>query len=127
MLNTEKILNNSGLDFETGFFGDYLHHVEFNDFTELMAYLDGDDNCNCIQDSVSEYADSSVDVYNYNLRVWAAENYDYVEQAVDEGLVDTNNFDYHKAIQCGQYIYYQEKIYEDIEALKEHIQDKYEF
>jgi hypothetical protein len=87
----------------------------------------GGDDSNYIGDSVSEYVDSLIDIYNYDLRKWAVDNYDYVEQAVSEGLVNTENFDFHGAIQTGQYLYHQEKIYDDIELLKEHIKETYKF
>ena len=63
-----------------------------------------------------------IDIYYYELRKWAVENWTYVEEANAEGL-GTNGVDYHKDIQAGQYLYFQalandyvEEIYNDIKV-----------
>ena len=50
-----------------------------------------------------EIIDSHTDVYHYDLRVWAVENWKYIEEALEEGICEGVN-DYHKMIQAGQYI-----------------------
>ena len=62
-----------------------------------------------------EIIDSQIDIYYYDLRKWAVDNYDYCEKAIDEGLTDGS--DYHAMIQAGQYVYYQREAYEYIEEL----------
>lgn len=66
--------------------------------------------------ALHELIDSNIDIYYYDLRKWAVDNWKYVEDAVSQGLVDTSNFDYHSAIQAGQYLQLQEQVNE---ALKE--------
>lgn len=75
--------------------------TDINNDYELYDALDYDG-------SIHEMIDKNIDIYYHDLRQWAVDNYDYVEDAVNEGLVDTSDFDYHKAIQWGQYVYLRE-------------------
>lgn len=83
------------------------------DWADDVADYDG-----YVCDVFSEVADSYVDIYYNKLLDWVSEpgNYDYVENAVQEGLVDTQNFDMIKAIQMGQY----EQIREEMESEFDH-------
>ena len=69
--------------------------------------------------TINEIIDSCIDIYYYDLRKWAVDNYDYIEDAINEGLVDTSDFDFHKAIQAGQYVLGQELAREVLEELYE--------
>ena len=71
--------------------------AELNDAYELEEELNHDG-------SIDDLIDSNIDIYNYDLRKWAVDNYEYIEDAIAEGLVDTDDFDFHKAIQSGQYL-----------------------
>lgn len=125
MVNTNKLLKLSDIDFKTDFLHDYAEHIEFKDLSELYQYLDGNDH-NYIQDQISESADSSVDIYYYDLRKWAVDNYQYIEEAIDE-MGAPVPFDFHKAIQYGQYKYYSEAIYEDVNKFKKYLENNYNF
>ncbi len=85
---------------------------DYSEAHELREALDYDG-------SLHELIDSHIDIYYHTLREWAVEesNYEYIEQAVSDGLVDDLNFDYHKAIQAGQYVYYSEQASEAIEEI----------
>ena len=85
---------------------------EYSDSHDLYSAIDYDG-------TMHEIIDGQIDIYYYSLRQWAVDNYDYIEQAVDEGLVDTTEFDYHKAIQAGQYCYYSEQAKEIVEQIFE--------
>ncbi len=50
-----------------------------------------------------EIIDSHIDIYHYDLRIWAVENWEHIEDAIEEGICEGVN-DYHKTIQAGQYI-----------------------
>ena len=50
-----------------------------------------------------EIIDSHIDIYYYDLRIWAVENWKYVEEALEEGICEGVN-DYHNMIQAGQYM-----------------------
>lgn len=85
--------------------------LDLGEYGEFFADYDSGYIC----DVISEIADSNVHIYYHDIREWAVDNYEWVEEAVNEGLVDTRDFDYHKAIQCGQYLYIQEDIYRHLE------------
>lgn len=53
--------------------------------------------------SLHEIIDSHIDLYYYDLRIWAVENWEYVEEALEEGICEGVN-EYHKMIQAGQYM-----------------------
>ena len=119
MINTQKILDKCGLSFETSFLDEKMTYNEFNDFNELVEWLDSNDDSH-------EYADSMVDIYYYDLRNWAVENYEYIEEAIDE-LGAPEPFDFHKAIQYGQYHKYCQDIYEDCQEFKAYLEETYKF
>lgn len=93
---------------------------ELPDWAIYIADCDG-----YVCDAFSEVADSYVDIYNQDLLQWVGEpgNYDYVEDAVKEGLVDTQDFDMIKAIQVGQYEQIRQEMYNEFAhgELKEYI------
>lgn len=69
-----------------------------------------------ISDWVSEVADSNIDIYTGELLDWVAKdliNYQYVEQAIEEGFAPTDDFI--KMLTGGQFLYYSEFIREHIE------------
>ena len=84
--------------------------TELNDAHELYDALEYDG-------SLHEIVDGNIDIYNYDLRKWAVDNYEYIEDAIAEGLVDTSDFDFHKAIQSGQYLKLREEANELIEEI----------
>ena len=90
----------------------------YSDSGQLKEALESDE----MQDVVSEIADSSVDIYTYDLMKWNAENYCKVEEAIDEfGAPD--GFDMVKAIMMGQYMQNEEYLYEALEELKDEVEE----
>lgn len=87
--------------------------TECNDSHELYEELDYDG-------SLHELIDNMIDVYNYDLRKWSVDNYQYVEDAIEEGLCEGVT-DFHALIQAGQYMYYREQANEAIEELYEEL------
>ena len=75
---------------------------------ELYDLLDHDG-------SVHELIDSNIDIYYHAIREWAVNNWQYVEQAISQGI--TNGTDYHKLIQAGQYVQLTEQAHEAVEEL----------
>ena len=69
-----------------------------------------------IGDGFSEISDSSVDIYYHGLRQWAVENYQYIEEAMEEGLCEGVT-DFHELIQRGQYQRFTNLIYENEKEL----------
>ena len=73
--------------------------TEYNESYELHEVLDYDG-------SIHELVDYNIDIYYQDLRQWSVDNYNYVEEAMDEGLCEGVT-DFHKLIQSGQYVYFQ--------------------
>lgn len=87
-----------------------LNINDYADYGDLIEDLDYDGSLHMLIDGM-------VSIYNYELRQWAVDNWTYIEDAMEYGLIDNSEFDYHKAIQAGQYMYYQEEAYTAIEAI----------
>lgn len=88
--------------------------------TSIVDYLYYDSS-SYICDAISEYADSSVDVYNSSLIDWLSEDRDNVcavEEALDEFGTpkDSNgNADFYKMIQQGQFMKYERDAYDQLD------------
>ena len=75
-----------------------------------------------ICDAITEYADSRVDVYTADLWKWAAENYEYIDEARAEfGAAKDIIGD----LQAGQFLQNEQKLYEDIDGIKEDLARQY--
>ena len=73
-----------------------------------------------IYDVFSEIANNSIDIYTYDLLEWAKSNYNYIEDAIDElGTPQDKDgrADFIGMIQQGQYIYYSNDLYENIDDI----------
>ena len=92
----------------------YLTLSEYSDAHELydVLYYDG---------AIPEVIDSNIDICYYDLRQWAVNNYEYVEQAIEEGLCEGVS-DFHKLIQCGQYLQLSEQAREAVSEIFEEAQ-----
>lgn len=75
--------------------------------------------------ALHELIDGMIDIYNYDLRVWAVDNYQYVDEAKDEGLI-SEECDFHKQIQAGQYLFYREKANEALEEVFDELKKELE-
>ena len=84
-------------------------------------------NSGYIGDIINEIADNYIDIYTYDLFEWAKGNTYYIDRAVDElGRPDTIEDE----IRQGQYIAYQEDLYNNIEDILkywayDYIENKY--
>ena len=102
-----------------------VERLEENGSYSLSFYEDYSDDFatrKYLEDMMDEWADSQVSFYYDSLLDWIREEgcaTDYIEQAVAEGLVDCRNFDFYKAIQVGQYLFYRDEVYADFETLEE--------
>ena len=101
---------------------DLISNQKFGDFQELVDWLEDD-----ASDTISELADSKVDIYYYDLRKWSVDNYNYIEDAISEFGVDTKNPDFHKMIQSGQYLAYSNEFYTLVSEFKDYIEANYKF
>lgn len=98
---------------------------QLKDLIKLKGFnIDDYDECHGLYEaldydgSLHMLIDGMIDLVYYDLRKWAVDNYDKIEAAVDEGLVDlSSDFDFHKLIQIGQYVAYSEQCNEELEEL----------
>ena len=81
----------------------------FADCHDLYEHLDCDG-------SVHELIDGAIEIYYYDIRKWAVDNWAYVEDAIAEGLTEGVT-DYHQLIQSGQYVQLSEEARAAIEEL----------
>ena len=70
-----------------------------------------------ICDAITEYADGQVDIYTADLLEWAKDNYEYVEQAIDEFGVSKGRADFVRTIATGQFLKNEEELNQDIEEV----------
>lgn len=70
-----------------------------------------------ICDVISEIADSNIDVYTYDLLKWLPDNYEWVEEAISQGLCNMSEPDIPKMIMAGQYEKYSSELYECLEEI----------
>lgn len=66
--------------------------------------------------SIHEIVESNIDIYYYDLRKWAVDNYGYIEDAIEMGFAEGVT-DFHKLIQCGQYFALEQEAHQIIEEL----------
>ena len=73
-----------------------------------------------IQDAISEIADNNINIYNADLLQWFPDNYDKVEEAIEEyGFPELDGKpDMLQAIRQGQYLENEEVLYEALEEIK---------
>ena len=76
-----------------------------------------EDGTGYICDAISETADSNVSIYNNNLWENAPAIRDYIEAAIEEGLVDTSKVDLMKIFQAGEYEYYTQLLYDNLKTI----------
>lgn len=72
---------------------------------------------------IHEIIESNIDIYYYDLRQWAVDNYEYIEQAIEEGFCEGVT-DFHKLIESGQYVQLSEEAREIVEELYEEFDGK---
>lgn len=86
-----------------------LDLADYTDYYQVIEALDYDG-------SLHELIDGNIEIYNYELRTWAVDNYEYIQEAEDQGLI-ADDTEYHARIQCGQYVKLQEEAYQAVEEI----------
>ena len=81
----------------------------FTDSGELYDHLD-------YSGGIHEIIDSNIDIYYYDLRKWAVDNYNWIDEAIESGLTG-ENADFHQLIQAGQYVALNQEAVELVEEL----------
>ena len=88
-----------------------------NDFIEDTRAEDS----SCFWDAFTEYADSQVDIYYYDIKQFIINNIELVEEAIDEFGWDGCGKDLHKAGQMAQFMQNERHLQEDFEPIKNRI------
>jgi len=88
---------------------------EYDDASDLYEALDYDG-------SIHERIDSAVDIYYYDLRKWSVDNYNFVEDAMEEGLCEGVT-DFHKLIQAGQFVELSQTARDAVEVIFDEVQE----
>lgn len=123
MQTFKQLLDNNKSSFEhldtdlLNLFQEHFNNEEIEDLDQYEVQDKLDYN-----GSLHSLVDGRIDVYNYDLRQWAVENYDYIDQALDEGIAGRGD-NFHSLIQCGQYMYYTEQMNEELNSLINIIND----
>jgi hypothetical protein len=76
----------------------------------VESLLNDYDGSTHVCDAITEIADNFIPTYNSDVWENAADIRDYIEEAVDNGLVDTSNFDLIATFQAGYYEYYSQSL-----------------
>ena len=103
---TENLLNVSELKADI--------HNDLGEFGDNFCDYSGH---HYICDVISEIADNNIDIYYADLFEWCKSNYEYVEEAIAQGLCDLQNPDIPKMIQAGQYEYNSQDLYEHLDSI----------
>jgi hypothetical protein len=82
---------------------------EIADSGELYDHLD-------YAGGLHEIIDSNIDIYYYDLRKWAVDNYHWIDEAIESGIAGGDD-DFHKLIQGGQYMALNQDAVEIVEEL----------
>lgn len=98
---------------------DLIDNVELGDEEDVCNNLK--DCTGYVCDGLSELADSSTPIYYSDVWKNAQDVQEYVEEAVNEGLVDTNNFDIDKTLQVGYYFYYEKLLNANLENIAHNV------
>ena len=76
---------------------------------------------NDIDEIIRDIADNNVDIYTSDLMDWVKDNYNYVENYVQEFGIDSNNFDFIGAVRGGQYLYIEQTLYNNKNDMLEYL------
>lgn len=107
----------------------YIDATNPKQVQEVLDSIYDNDVEDADSDIIFELCDSLVDVYTSDLYKWmdsSEEHKYYVEDAVQAGLVDTDNFDLDRAIMAGQYEQYRELFQNVIKYLEDTLVEEIE-
>lgn len=66
--------------------------------------------------SLHELIDGNIEIYTHKLWAWASQNYEYVDQAIDEGLANLSS-GIVSCLQAGHYVQLTEEANEALEEI----------
>lgn len=120
---THSYLKNLNLKFDEAVV-DFVTNDRLFEELELedYNYIEENNLSGYASDYIHELADGRVSIYYYNIRKWAVDNWEHVEDAMNEGLAEGIT-DYHQLIQTGQYYKIYNDLSGDLNNLVEEIKD----
>lgn len=86
--------------------------LDIGDYGDQITEYDGD-----ISDAIAEVADSNVDLYNHDLLKWLPDNYEWIEEAYAQGLLEGCKGDLMKMTQMAQYECFSQDMYDHLEDI----------
>ena len=89
---------------------DAIKNLDLGDYGEdAMDYVNG---ASYIDDALQEAADGMVDIYYHDLLHWLPDNYEWLEEADAQGLLEGCKGDLMKMTQAAQYECYSQNLYD---------------
>lgn len=82
---------------------------DLGEYGQRITEYDGSEY---VADTLSSIANDNVDIYYNKLFHWLPDNYGWLEDAADEGLLERVNGDLIKMIQIAQYVCYEKDLYD---------------
>lgn len=98
---------------------EYRDNINIDVTADYESYADYNSS-DYICDSLTECADGSVDIYNYDLFEWCKHNWEFVEEAIEEyGDVarDDRRPNFIRTIQQGQFYCYEKELYDNLDDI----------
>lgn len=92
-------------------------NLDLGDWGDQYTEYDADD----IGDRFGDVADGNIDIYFHNLLKWLPDNYEWVEEAEAQGLLDGTKGDLIKMTQMGQYVCFTQDMYDHKEDIVRHV------
>ena len=90
---------------------------DLDDDDAFESFKEWNSESSYICDAIMEIADGQVAIYDCDLWRHAQAIEDYIEEAINEGLVDLHNFSLTNLFQNGEYQYYTSCLYKNLDEL----------
>lgn len=86
--------------------------LDLGDYGDQLIEYDGD-----ISDAIMDCADSNIDIYSHDLLHWLPDNYEWLEEADAQGLLEGAKGDIFKMTQMAQYECFSQDMYDHQEDI----------
>lgn len=91
--------------------------LDLGDWGDQCTEYDADD----IGDRFGDVADGNIDIYFHDLLKWLPDNYEWIEEAEAQGLLEGAKGDLIKMTQMGQYVCFTQDMYDHKEDIVRHV------
>lgn len=90
--------------------------LDLGDYGDQLTDYSGD-----ITEAIQDCADSNVDLYYHDLLKWLPDNYEWIEEAEGQGLLEGTKGDIFKMIQMAQYECFSQDMYDHQEDIVRYV------